>query len=62
MQSPHVLLRLGACCFELGDEENAIQYLLWAYRMEGEEIFCLMKKRNLIDEEYQVDIVLETGN
>lgn len=38
-QSPHVLLRLGACCFELGDEENAVQYLLRAYRMEGEEFF-----------------------
>lgn len=29
---------------------------------KGRRSFCLMKKQNLIDEEYQVDIVLETGN
>lgn len=43
-QSPFVVLRLGACCFELGDEGNALQYLLRAYRMEGEEIFLPYEK------------------
>ena len=38
-QNPFIMLRLGECCFELGDEKNATEYLLRAYMMEGEEIF-----------------------
>ena len=33
------MLRLGECCLEIGDEKNAIEYLLRAYMMEGKEIF-----------------------
>lgn len=38
-QNPFVMLRLGECCLEMGEEENAIEYLLRAYMMEGKEIF-----------------------
>ena len=31
---------LGECCLEIGDEKNALEYLLWAYMFEGEEIFA----------------------
>ena len=37
--NPFIMLRLGACCLEIGDEKNAAEYLLRAYMMEGEEIF-----------------------
>jgi len=37
--NPFVLLRLGECYLELGDEKNATEYLLRAYMMEGKEIF-----------------------
>lgn len=37
--NPFVMLRLGECCLELGDEKNATEYLLRAYMMEGKEIF-----------------------
>ena len=37
--NPFVMLRLGECCLELGDEKNALEYLMRAYMMEGEEIF-----------------------
>lgn len=37
--NPFIMLRLGECCFEIGDEKNAIEYLLRAYMMEGREIF-----------------------
>lgn len=37
--NPFVMLRLGECCLELGDEKNALEYLLRAYMMEGEDIF-----------------------
>lgn len=37
--NPFVLLRLGECYLELGDEANAKEYLLKAYMMEGKEIF-----------------------
>lgn len=37
--NPFIMLRLGECCFELGDEKNAVEYLLRAYMSEGEEIF-----------------------
>ena len=37
--NPFVMLRLGQCCLELGDEKNATEYLLRAYMMEGKEIF-----------------------
>ncbi len=37
--NPFVMLRLGECYFEIGDEKNAAEYLLRAYMMEGEEIF-----------------------
>ena len=37
--NPFIMLRLGECCLEIGDEKNAIEYLLRAYMMEGKEIF-----------------------
>lgn len=37
--NPFIMLRLGECCLEIGDEKNAIEYLLRAYIMEGKEIF-----------------------
>lgn len=37
--NPFIMLRLGQCCLELGDEKNATEYLLRAYMMEGKEIF-----------------------
>ena len=37
--NPFVMLRLGECCLEIGDEKNAIEYLLRAYMFEGREIF-----------------------
>ena len=37
--NPFIMLRLGQCCLEIGDEKNAIEYLLRAYMMEGREIF-----------------------
>ena len=37
--NPFNMLRLGECCLELGDKQNAIEYLLRAYMMEGKEIF-----------------------
>ena len=37
--NPYVMLRLGECCLEIGDEKNAAEYLLRAYMMEGKDIF-----------------------
>ena len=37
--NPFVMLRLGECCLEIGDEKNATEYLLRAYMFEGREIF-----------------------
>ena len=37
--NPFVMLRLGECCLEIGDEKNALEYLLRAYMFEGKEIF-----------------------
>jgi len=37
--NPFVMLRLGECCLELGDEKNALEYLLRAYMFEGKKIF-----------------------
>lgn len=37
--SPFVLLRLGQCCRNLGEAENAVEYLLRAYILEGDDIF-----------------------
>ena len=37
--NPFIMLRLGECCLEMGDEKNATEYLLRAYMMEGKEIF-----------------------
>lgn len=37
--NPFIMLRLGECCFEIGDEKNAVEYLLRAYMMAGKEIF-----------------------
>ena len=37
--NPFIMLRLGECCLESGDERNAAEYLLRAYMMEGKEIF-----------------------
>lgn len=38
-RNPFIMLRLGECCLEIGDEKNATEYLLRAYMMEGKEIF-----------------------
>ena len=38
--NPFIMLRLGECCLEIGDEKNALEYLLRAYMFEGEEIFA----------------------
>lgn len=37
--NPFVMLRLGECCLEKGDEKNALEYMLRAYMIAGEEIF-----------------------
>ena len=37
--NPFIMLRLGECCLEIGDEKNAAEYLLRAYMMEGRVIF-----------------------
>ena len=38
--NPFIMLRLGECCLEIGDEKNALEYLLRAYLLEGEDIFA----------------------
>lgn len=38
-QNPFIMLRLGECCLEIGDEKNALEYLLRAWLMEGKDIF-----------------------
>lgn len=37
--NPFIMLRLGECCLEIGDEKNALEYLLRAYMFEGRDIF-----------------------
>lgn len=37
--NPFIMLRLGECCLEIGDEKNATEYLLRAYMIEGKEMF-----------------------
>ena len=37
--NPFIMLRLGECCLGIGDEKNAVEYLLRAYMFEGREIF-----------------------
>lgn len=37
--NPFIMLRLGECYLEIGDEKNATEYLLRAYMFEGKEIF-----------------------
>ncbi len=37
--NPFVMLRLGECFLETGDEKNALEYLLRAYMLEGRDIF-----------------------
>jgi tetratricopeptide (TPR) repeat protein len=37
--NPYILLRMGACLFRLGDKEQAAQYLIQAFMLEGERIF-----------------------
>lgn len=32
-------MRLGECCLEIGNEKNALEYLLRAYMLAGKEIF-----------------------
>ena len=38
-QNPFIMLRLGECCYEIGDEKNALEYLIRAYMYEGENLF-----------------------
>lgn len=33
------MMRLGECCLEIGNEKNALEYLLRAYMLAGKEIF-----------------------
>lgn len=42
--NPFVLLRLGEAYFELGEEEKALEHLLGAYQMEGQQLFDDDKK------------------
>ena len=37
--NPFILLRLGECYYELGNFEQAKEYLLRAFMWEGEDIF-----------------------
>lgn len=37
--NPFIMLRLGECCLEIGDEKNATEYLMRAWMMEGKKIF-----------------------
>ena len=37
--NPFILLRLGECYYELGNIDQAKEYLLRAFMLEGEEIF-----------------------
>lgn len=37
--SPPILLRLGQCALELGDKDQAADYLRQAYEAEGDELF-----------------------
>lgn len=37
--NPFIMLRLGESCLEIGDEKNALEYLLRAYMLEGKDIF-----------------------
>lgn len=37
--NPFILLRIGECFFELGSYDNAKNYLLQAYMVDGEEVF-----------------------
>ncbi len=38
--NPFIMLRLGECALEIGDEPNALEYLLRAYMLDGEDIFA----------------------
>ena len=38
--NPFIMLRLGECCLEIGDEKNALENMLRAYMFEGEKIFA----------------------
>jgi tetratricopeptide (TPR) repeat protein len=42
--NPFVLLRLGAACMEIGEEQQALEHLLQAYEMEGNQLFEEDKK------------------
>lgn len=37
--NPYVMLRMGECCLELGDQKGAAAYLRGAWLEEGKEIF-----------------------
>lgn len=37
--NPFVMLRLGQCAYEIGNNDTAIEYLLRAYMLEGKDIF-----------------------
>ena len=37
--NPFIMLRLGECCLEIGDEKNALEYLLRAYMFVDMDIF-----------------------
>lgn len=37
--NPFVMLRLGECCLEIGNEKNALEYLLRAYMFKGKDRF-----------------------
>lgn len=39
--NPFIMLRFGECCLEIGDEKNALEYLLRAYMLDGEKVFSI---------------------
>lgn len=55
--NPFVLFNIGACLLDLGNEDEAVDPLLRAYMLEGEEIFededskyiDLLRRRKLVD-------------
>ncbi len=53
--NPFVMLRLGSTYFELNDHKNAADFLLRAYKIEGEELFEDDKKYlNFLKKEHQL--------
>ncbi|MCG8578193.1 MAG: hypothetical protein MI810_25160 [Flavobacteriales bacterium] len=54
--NPFINLRLGECLFELNDKEQASEYLMRAYMLEGKQIFDSEAEKyfNLIQEKFDL--------